>query len=560
LDLPLLLLSPSRRLSRLLLLAAFTVGGAALLLVALELGLRAAGSGVSPHFFRKAVTAGGETVWRENRDALLPYFPGTLARRPWPLRLPVQKAPGTCRIFILGSSAAMGDPEPSFSLARQLEVLLAAAYPSVRFEVVNAAVTAINSHLVRGIAADCAQLAPDLFIVYEGNNEVIGPYGPAGVLAPFLRSDAAVRAAVWLQGTRTAQLAARLAHRGAPAGWGGMGLFLRQRLAADDPRLALVCARFRANLLAIAASARSAGATTLLCTVPVNERDFAPFLSGADGAEDAYRRGREALAAGRDAEARALFQRAVDLDQLRFRTDSRLNGVIRNLGTDVRHANIGGLEVVDLAAALAARSPHGSPGDEFFYEHVHLNFRGTYEAAAALLPAIARDLARRGLATGPAPDPLPYEEVQLRLNYQTHEQAMIALELVNRLGKPPFTGQSDHAARLARWRAVVERAQELLARPDATPALLELSRRALAARPDDWVLARNAGAMLVARRQPAEALPLLQRAAAWIDDDVDTLVALGWAHRALGHDTEAEAAFAQARALEPDYPNLPAPR
>jgi Flp pilus assembly protein TadD len=97
----------------------------------------------------------------------------------------------------------------------------------------------------------------------------------------------------------------------------------------------------------------------------------------------------------------------------------------------------------------------------------------------------------------------------------------------------------------------------LLARPDATDALRELGRRAVAASPDDWLLARNTGAMLVARQHAAEALPLLQRAAAWIDDDVDTLVALGWAHRALGQNAEAETAFARALALEPNYPNLP---
>jgi hypothetical protein len=209
----------SRKLLYAALLSAATL---ALLLGGLELGLRVAGYGASPHFFRRVRTAGGETVWRENRDALAAFFPGTLARRPQPLRLPEKKAAGTRRIFILGSSAAMGDPEPSFSLARVLEVMLRQAYPQQRFEVVNAAVTAINSHLVRDIAADCAQLEPDLFIVYEGNNEVIGPFGPAGVLAPFLRSEAAIRFAVWLKGTRTGQLLSSLGARGRPADWGGM--------------------------------------------------------------------------------------------------------------------------------------------------------------------------------------------------------------------------------------------------------------------------------------------------------------------------------------------------
>lgn len=540
---------------KLLYAAALSTFGLTLLLAGLELVLHFAGYGHSPHFFRKAKTADGETVWRENRWALTPFFPGALIRRPQPIRLPEKKAPGTCRIFILGSSAAMGDPEPSFSLARTLDVMLRAAYPQQRFEVVNAAVTAINSHLVRGIAEDCARLEPDVFIVYEGSNEVIGPFGPAGVLAPFLRTGRGVRTAVWLKGTRTGQLLSTLGRRNTPSNWGGMEMFLQQQIAADDPRLDAVRAHFRANLAAIAATAHRAGAATLLCTVATNQRDFAPFMSANGEAEKIYQQGRQALAAGRDAEARELLQRALDLDTLRFRTDSKLNQIIRDLAA----AGLPQLEVVDVAAALAARSPHGIVGDEFIYEHVHLTFRGTYEVAAALFPQVSVELGRRGLVAGPAPAPIGYEEVGLSLGYNTHEQVMIALELLRRFSKPPFSGQSDFATRTATWRRRVEVAQTLLARPDASEALHEISRRALEHSPDDWVLARNTGAMFVSRQLPAEALPLLERATRWIDDDVDALIALGWAHRALGHAPETEAAFAKARALEPDYPNLPKP-
>lgn len=539
------------------LLALFTLASTALLTTGLELALRLGGFGHDPHFFRQATAPDGQTVWRENRDFTVPFFGAALVRRPQPIRLPLAKAPGTYRVFVLGSSAAMGDPEPAFSLARVLEAQLRHAYPALRFEVVNAAVTAINSHLVRGIAEDCAALAPDLFIVYEGHNEVIGPFGPAGVFAPFLRSEIATRSLVWLKGTRLAQLAARLGRgKGAPTGWGGMEMFLQQQIHADDPRLAIVRAHFRANLAAIAAAAQHAGATTLLCTTAANQRDFPPFLSPDGKAEAAFQDARRALAAGRDDEARPLFQRALDLDALRFRADSALNDTVRALAAELRDPRV---QLVDLAAALAAKSPHGVPGNEFFYEHVHFTLRGTHEAALVLLPRIAADLARRGLGPASTAAPLDFDELALRLGYHTHEQAMITLELVNRFSKPPFTGQSDHAARLAAWQRRADAARALLARLDATAALRELANRALALAPDDWLLARNTGAMLVARQQPAEALPLLQRAAAWVDDDVDTLVALGWAHRALGQTAEAETAFAKARALEPDYPSLPAP-
>lgn len=79
---------------------------------------------------------------------------------------------------MLGSSAAYGDPEPAYGFCRQLEVLLNEHAAGTSFEVVNAAVTAMNSHVARRITKDRAVHEPDLFIVFMGNNEVIGPYGP----------------------------------------------------------------------------------------------------------------------------------------------------------------------------------------------------------------------------------------------------------------------------------------------------------------------------------------------------------------------------------------------
>lgn len=582
----------------------------------LELALRLAGYGYSPHFARRGTSVDGEKIWRENRWCTAPFFSPALVRRPLPFRLPEKKAPGTYRIFVLGSSAAMGDPEPSFSFARALETMLRAAYPQQRFEIVNAAITATNSHVLRGIAEDCAQLEPDLFILYEGHNEVIGPFGPAAVFAPFLRSESATRTAVWLKETHTGQMLAAAArqtkHEGAlPEKWGGMQMFLQQQIAADDPRLDAVRGHFRENLRASIDAARSHGASTLLCTVVTNQRDFAPFLSqhrpnltaaelaawqdhfaaaeqaarakDFSAAETEYRAalaiddrhaelvfrlGRLALQSGRDAEARRLLQRALDLDTLRFRTDSALNQTIRDLAAGEATAGVTtdrplknfrpAVELVDLAQSIGARAEHGIPGDDFLYEHVHLTLRGAYEIARDLFPHVAADFARRGLASiEKIREPLSYDEVRRRLANTTHEQAMIAIELTARFGAPPFSTQSDHAFRLHRWEQRRAQAMALLARDDALPALRQLYRNAIQATPDDWILQRNAGMMFIARGAPAEALPLLQHAVAWIDDDVDTLIALGATYRALGQKAEAETAFAKARSLEPRHPALP---
>ncbi len=593
-------LSLRRKLFYAAILAAIAV---ALLLGVTEAALRLAGYGYSPHFARRAQLPGGETIWRENRWCTAPYFSPALVRRPVAFRLPEKKAPGTYRVFVLGSSAAMGDPESSFSFARVLETMLRAAYPRQRFEIVNAAITATNSHVARGIAADCARLEPDLFIVYEGHNEVIGPFGPSAVFAPFLRSEIATRATVWLKGTRTGQLLAATSRAfsggpGAPEKWGGMAMFLHRKTTDDDPQLDAVRSHFRENLRAIAAAGQRAGASTLLCTVLTNQRDFAPFLSshrpdlaptdlarwdrhfaaaetavqakdfalaeteyrGALALDDrhaelVFRLGRLALQAGRNAEAKTLLARALDLDALRFRTDSKLNQIIRDLPS----ATAPSLQAVDLASSLAARSEHGIVGDEFLYEHVHLTLRGAYEVARELLPHIVADLAqRRAVPANPLP-PLTYEEVRGRLAYTAHEQAMIALELLTRFRAPPFTAQSDDQLRVRTWERRAEQTNALLARADALTALRALTQQALALAPDDWMLARNAGMMFASRGAPEEALPLLQRAETWIDDDVDTLIALGTAHRALGQTAEANTAFATARTLEPRHPALPPP-
>ena len=121
-------------------------------LLLLEGVLRLGGYGHDSSFQRKVTTADGRHWWRENPQVTTPYFAPALRRRPQVFRLPVEKAPRTYRVFVLGSSAAMGDPEPAFSLSRTLEVLLRSAYPDVHFEVVNAGITAVNSHVVRQVA------------------------------------------------------------------------------------------------------------------------------------------------------------------------------------------------------------------------------------------------------------------------------------------------------------------------------------------------------------------------------------------------------------------------
>jgi hypothetical protein len=170
------------------------------------------------------------------------FFPPEISRSPTPMRVAAHKAPGTYRIFLLGESAALGDPEPAFGMGRYLQALLSEGYPKTRFEVIPAAMTAINSHAVLPIARECARHEGDLWIVYMGNNEMIGPFGAISVFGSQAPPLWYVRLNLAMQRTRVGQLLASLGRRlTGHAGehgpsWDGMQMFLKNQIAPGDRR------------------------------------------------------------------------------------------------------------------------------------------------------------------------------------------------------------------------------------------------------------------------------------------------------------------------------------
>ena len=172
---------------------------------ALEGALRLAGYGYPTGLFRK-MRVGGQEYLVENDKFSLRFFPPELARTPEPSRMKTPKPAGTYRIFILGESAAMGDPAPAFGPVRYLEMLLRERFPGAQFEVINVAVTAINSHVILPIARECARREGDLWIIYMGNNEMVGPFGAATVFGAQAPPRSFVRLSLAFQKLRLGQL------------------------------------------------------------------------------------------------------------------------------------------------------------------------------------------------------------------------------------------------------------------------------------------------------------------------------------------------------------------
>ncbi len=207
---------------------------------ALEIGLRITGYGYDTSFFKK-VRIGNADFLVNNDKFVRRFFPPGMTRQTGALRMEAEKPPGVCRIFIMGESAALGDPDPSYGAGRYMKALLSDRFPGRRFEVVNVSITAINSHAILPIARECARHEGDFWIVYMGNNEMVGPFGAATVFGAKAPPRWMVQLTLAIQQWRIGQLlmaATRdLKARGnSSASWGGMQMFLGNQISPNDPR------------------------------------------------------------------------------------------------------------------------------------------------------------------------------------------------------------------------------------------------------------------------------------------------------------------------------------
>jgi tetratricopeptide (TPR) repeat protein len=531
------------------------------LFLLLEGVLRVAGYGYPTGFFLRREINGRE-CWVENPQFGRRFFPSAAMRTPNPLAIPIHKPTNAIRIFVLGESAALGDPLPRFGFSRMLDRLLQARFPGRQFEVVNVAMTAINSHVILPIARDCARREGDLWIVYMGNNEVVGPFGPGTVLGPERVSGAIIRANLALKRTRVGQLfdaaLERLRSPDQPQYWKGMELMAERKVRRDDPRMAGVYGNFQRNLEAILRTGTQAGVPILLSTVGVNLRDCPPFASlprGHPGADQAaiskqayeaalafeaegkwleaasqyeailksdsaspelhYRLARSLAALGRVAEARDHFQRAADEDALRFRADSEVNRIVRHSASNWPGRVV---RLLDAEEVFAHNATNGIPGDESFYEHVHMTPKGNYLLARAAADEVARllslDGSRNGESSGtnaPAVTWLSQSECEDHLGYTSWNHSQALRVVLDRMQFAPFPGTIDHADRLRKLRVHVESLVSQQS-PAAFQMQAEQVRRAVAAHPDDWELRENLGLLLSFARDMPGAQEQLQAA------------------------------------------------
>lgn len=450
-----------------------------------ELVLKWVGPGKSRDYFN-TIEIDGENYFQDNRHFIEQFYPASLDIKPLENTFVAEPDDAVLRIFVLGGSAARGFPNPAHGFSRQLQALLREALPDRRIEVVNTAMTAINSHVVYAAARSFPEGVADFAIVLLGNNEVIGPYGPGTFNQGFLSNMGLIRGMQALKRSHLGQ--AFLAALGSfdtadhkeDLQWKGMQMFTNESVQLNDPRLETVYAHYRRNLADIVDTLQDKGAHVVLSTVPVNLRHSAPFasepLEGLSAEQAERLQALTAAATTKAAEKEWLsavneylaalalaprsadlyfdlalaqeqsgdyvgsvanFTRALDHDTLRFRADSRINGIVRELAASADPAK---LSFVDSDRVFKTRSEPFSPGWDLFYEHVHYNFQGDYVLAREFAGAILAQL-------GVKPDALlPRAEIASRVGYPSNMTIKVLDRLLGMVQAPPFTGQSNQEA------------------------------------------------------------------------------------------------------------------
>jgi lysophospholipase L1-like esterase len=295
----------------------------------------------------------------------------------------IEKKENAFRVFILGGSSAAGFPfTPAGDFGKYIQRRLEILYPENQIEVVNIAITAVNSYALRDLIKGVAEQSPDLVIIYAGHNEYYGALG-AGSTESVGSSRGIVNFIIYLNNFKTTQLV-----RNTLKWFSGMlsdketsrGGTLMARMAKDQyiyynsEEYNNGIRQFEGNLRDILDITRGANVPVLLSSLTSNLKDQPPFISenkdGYPSAEEIFKLAAEKYSEGNYKEAESLYVYAKDLDALRFRAPSEINRIITEFAKEYDNP------LADIYSAFNEESPGGITGNNLMTDHLHPDLRG----------------------------------------------------------------------------------------------------------------------------------------------------------------------------------------
>ena len=251
------------------------------------------------------------------------------------------------------------------------------AYPDRPVEVINLGMTAVNSFTLNDLTRHVERMNPDLVIIYAGHNEFYGALGAGATPDALPKSPWFGR--TWLTLKRSALVLALEQLIVGPPDYGLDAASNERTLMARVVQNATIAFegelyeagidQFRSNMDRVLDAFADAHIPVVAGTLVSNLAEQHP-LSRTPDAEEAFESARRLLDEGRAEEALAHFERARDLDQIRFRASADINTIIRSWGQRP------GVAVVDLEPVFRQASPSGIPGYDLFTDHLHPTQQG----------------------------------------------------------------------------------------------------------------------------------------------------------------------------------------
>ncbi len=332
-----------------------------------------------------------------------------------------EKPKNGIRIFVQGGSTAAGYPYGlGASIASMLENRLRHSWPAKPVEVVNTALSAVNSYTLLDVADDIIAQQPDAVLIYAGHNEFVGIMG---VGSNYRLAESPAATAVYLQLKQLhlyKLLEQMLVSKPAAAANSQEKRTLMSKMAAaqpialDSPVYQAGMAQFQRNMSSLLSKYRDAGIPVYLATVGSNIADQPPFQSAdltpeqlksltalqrGDSSQFAllaaeaktqqqamlsYQLGQWLRQQQRGAEAQEWLSLARDFDTLRFRAPQEINRQIKGFVDNKT------VWLVDAEQALRDHSPDGLIGRQLMLEHLHPNLPGYFVIADAFYQALAK--------------------------------------------------------------------------------------------------------------------------------------------------------------------------
>lgn len=308
------------------------------------------------------------------------------------------KKKNSYRVFVMGGSSAAGFPySPNGAFSRYIRKRLELLYPEKEIEVINIAMSAINSYALCDMLPGVLEKEPDLIIIYAGHNEYYGALG-VGSVETLGDTRFIVNTVIWLNRFKTFELLRDIIKSvsglfSTPVKQEGTlmaRMSQRQMIPFNSEKYFSGLNQFEENLRDILEMSKDKNVPVILGRLVCNLKDQKPFESVYNGefppADEIFNLAHIELTSGQIYKADSLFRLAKDFDALRWRAPEKLNQIIEDLGKEYN------CPVVKLDSVFNTESDSGVVGDDLITDHLHPNLRG--------FQIIGREICNKGLESG----------------------------------------------------------------------------------------------------------------------------------------------------------------